>query len=325
MRRVTHSHGLTPFKTPLPGSPALQPHRGAAVPSYNQFWCQSKFPGSTDPWQPSSAASPRAHLLTDCAAPGVGRTRSRGAPGCAGTGQVEAGEPGCRIRRRRTSSVEQSGAAGRTRSPYPAGGEGSPRGERWGPAAHRARLLNESPAQRGELLGPAPYVRPLAPPPTSESRPAASQRLARRPPAGRGLTILPPGPAALHRHLSGLLGTAGAARGDRDTFRTRPFEGAGGGAPNQEITGLCFEAKRCLRFKRYSGTAIIGCVTRATATTSWEFSFFWNWLPTTTTSVSCLGPSLASGIAQLVSKRVCKKCSPSEFLWNLAQIPPLPE
>lgn len=40
-----------------------------------------------------------AHLLTDCAAPGVGRTRSRGAPGCAGTGQVGAGEWGCRIRR----------------------------------------------------------------------------------------------------------------------------------------------------------------------------------------------------------------------------------
>lgn len=85
MCRVTHSHGLTPFNPPPSRQPCV-----AAAPRRCRPVLQPI---------PVSIQVPLAHLLTDCAAPGVGRTRSRGAPGCAGTGQVGAGEWGCRIRR----------------------------------------------------------------------------------------------------------------------------------------------------------------------------------------------------------------------------------
>lgn len=151
MRRVTHSHGLTPFRTPpLPGRPALQPHRGAAVPSRSRPWCQSKFPGlHRPPSTPSSAASSRApsdrlrgaRCREDAQPGGSGRRRQR----------RDGTERGRRVGlthppRGRTSSEQRSGAAGRARPPYLAGSTSfAPRPTRRPGPARRALRVGRAP------------------------------------------------------------------------------------------------------------------------------------------------------------------------------------
>lgn len=94
-----------------------------------------------------------------------------------------------------TSSEPRSGAAAALAlltwpaAPAPLGvrrGARAPLGERSGPAAHPARLLNESPARPGSCAAPPPASRPLAPPrrPSADRRPLSPAPLSR--PRARG-------------------------------------------------------------------------------------------------------------------------------------------
>lgn len=341
MRRVTHSHGLTPFRTP----PSRQPRVAAATrrrrPVLQPALVSIQVPGFHRPLARQVPPLPLAHLLIDCAAAGTGRTRCRGAPGHAGgagTGQDGAAEWGCRIRS--AGELPRSTRAGlraeRVLLTWPAApaplrvrrGTRAPLGECSRPAAHPARLLNESPAGPGSCAAPPPASRPLAPPPTSEPPLAApcplppSQQRAHDSPARPRCSTPPP----LEPPRDGR-GCARRTDRDQDAFRMRPFVGEGcwGGGTKPRNSGLCNEAKKCSRLECYSGTVSISCVTRTTAANSWEFSYLWNWLSMRTTSVSWMRLRLTSRIPHLVSKRVCKKCSPRELLCNLPQIPPPPE
>lgn len=124
MRRVTHSHGLTPFRAaPLPGRTALQPHRGAAVPSRSRPLVSvqvSRAPPT--PSTPSSAASSRAPSDSRLRR---ARCREDARPGSSGTRRQhqDGTGPGRRAGlthppRGRTSSEQWSGAEGRARPPY---------------------------------------------------------------------------------------------------------------------------------------------------------------------------------------------------------------
>lgn len=126
LRRVTHSHGLTPFRTPPPSRPpraAAAPKRRRPVPQPALVSVQvSRAPPT--PSTPSAAASSRepsgrlrrARCRED-AQPGGSGTRRQHQDGTGRGRRVGLTHPP----RGRTSSELRSGAEGRARPPYLAG------------------------------------------------------------------------------------------------------------------------------------------------------------------------------------------------------------
>lgn len=152
--------------------------------------------------------------------------------------------------RGRTSSEQRSRAAGRgpralTWPAAPASlrvrrGARAPLGERSGPAAQPARLLNESPTQPGSSAAPPPVSRLLAPPPTSELRLAAPN------PAPLSRPRAQDSPARPRCSASPPLEPPRNCRA-RMLFQCVPWGAAGRGgcvcAPNQEIWACVMQRK----------------------------------------------------------------------------------